>query len=135
MNNKGGVRNNDYNYNYKQYLKNKCKSFYDIQRAKKQTDGTYKSQCCDDNKNCVTLKLKNKNYHTNGAVSSSSRLARLKYNTIVKKDGNCKNGEGCSKYTPQIKYKDINLNPEENVVRKEGCNRRRIAGVIRKCYR
>ena len=138
--NKDGVKNNNYNYDYNQYLRNKCKSFKQFDRGTTQTDGTFISTCCDTTNNCATQKLRNSKYHTNQAVSSSSRLTRLKYNTILSSQSkNCKNGKVCGVYTSNTKYKNKNLVPNfkdvSNVTPKLKCVRRRIAGVMRTCYR
>jgi hypothetical protein len=140
MNNKGGVKDNNYNYDYGSYLRNRCKTFKQNENRSLQADGTYKSNCSDANKRCTTYKNKNKQYSTNSAVTSSSRIARLKYNTILKsQENNCVNGELCGVYTSNTKYKDKNLEPKlmdtKSVAPALKCTYRRVAGVIRKCYR
>ena len=47
--------------------------------------------------NLVTYKPKNKEFMTNGAVSSSSRLGRVKYDAITR--GNCEKNGKCSTYS------------------------------------
>ena len=47
--------------------------------------------------NLVSYKPKNKEFMTNGAVSSSSRLGRVKYDAITR--GNCEKNGKCSTYS------------------------------------
>jgi hypothetical protein len=140
INNKNGVKNTDYNYDYRQYLRKKCKSFDQFQRGTLDANGNFKSTCCDTDNNCATQKLRNKKYHKNQAVSSSSRLTRLKYNTILSSQSkNCQNGKVCGIYTSNTRYTNKNLEPNlldtKNVTPKIQCKRRRIGGVLRTCYR
>ena len=144
MNHKNGVKDLNYNYNYGQYLRNRCKSFEVNEKRFLNDDGTYRSNCTytrkdkngnDVRQNCITYKNKNPNFSTNSAVSSSSRLARLRNNTIMTaKDRKCENGEPCRRYKSYIQ----NNNGVEPNIKKAGakdCYRRRIGGVMRKCYR
>lgn len=62
--NKGGVRNITYNNNYNQYIKNKVKS-------------------------CNQVTNRNPKFYQNSSVSSSSRLARLKYDTLSRTSKTC----------------------------------------------
>tara|TARA_B110000444_G_C18834257_1_gene595024 strand:- start:1125 stop:2078 length:954 start_codon:yes stop_codon:yes gene_type:complete len=62
--NKDGVRDNTYNSNYKQYLKKKIGD-------------------------CNQVKNRNPNFYKNNSVSSSSRLARLKYDTLSRTSKSC----------------------------------------------
>jgi len=133
INNKGGVKSTTYNYDYKQYLRNRCKTFEQNNIRFLNSDGeTYRSNCSNVDLSCNTYKIKNKKFSTNSAVSSSSRINRLRYDTIVGAQGkNCKNGdEVCGIYTSNTRYKDKNLNPKV-----KRCEYRRIAGVMRKCGR
>ena len=51
----------------------------------------------------ITYKNKNPNFSRNSAVSSSSRLARLRNNTIMTaKDRKCENGEPCRRHKSYI---------------------------------
>jgi|TARA_B110000967_G_C18850677_1_gene544455 hypothetical protein len=133
MNNKNGVKDTDYNYDYNQYLKKRCKTFEQNNIRFLNTDGkTYRSNCSNVDLSCNTYKIKNKKFSTNSAVSSSSRLNRLRYDTIVGAQGkNCKNGdEVCGIYTSNTRYKNKNLDPKI-----KQCKYMRIAGVMRKCGR
>ena len=59
------------------------KSLYSSQlgnNVRKKDGRTVRSECCD-----VMVKPSNKQFFTQGAVSSSSRIARLKYNTLTSK--------------------------------------------------
>ncbi len=81
-----------YSYSYKNYLKNKRKDTYETKLpTKKPTNNSittvgYKGNCEKVN-NCnpsqTIWRVSNKKFHTQGAVSSSSRLDRLKYDTIL----------------------------------------------------
>ena len=62
--NKDGVRDNTYNSNYKQYLKKKIGD-------------------------CNQVKNRNPKFYKNNSVSSSSRLARLKYDTLSRTSKSC----------------------------------------------
>lgn len=81
-----------------QYLQARCRKFdqrsfnFDLQ-----PDGTANANCCDATNvggDCkkVIYKPTNAKYSVNGAVQSSTRLLRLKYDSIVSR----KNGKACS---------------------------------------
>ena len=91
-----------YSYDYRDYLKNKRKKSYEMKvPTKKTTDNTYTTQgyggkcnnvlsdgtCIETN--TISKKANNK-YYKNSAVSSSSRLERLKIETI-NSEKRCKN--------------------------------------------
>ena len=85
----------DYTSSTSEYLKSRCKSYDSRQIVSKNDDNKstfrnsnyqgYISTSCPTNR-CVTTtyKLSNPQYSTNSAVSSSSRLERLKYNANKK---------------------------------------------------
>ena len=137
INYKNGTKDAKYNYNYGQYLRRKCKSYKKQQDRYLDSNSEYKISCCGDEKDrCTTYKPKNKQYDTNGAVSSSARLVRLKYNTqLASQNKNCKNGEfTCGIYTSVNKYGDVNLKPKKMDtchVTGLNCPKMRIGGVMR----
>ena len=86
------------NNNYQQYLQSRCKTFYQNTFNYQMVGNTGRSNCAQsiggEENGCscasdsqqgsrVTYKPSNKKYSTQGAVSSSARLDRLKYNTAV----------------------------------------------------
>lgn len=128
MNNKNGVKNTSYNYDYNQYLRNRCRTFKQNEFRFLNSDKTYRSNCTNTDLSCNTFKMKNAKFSENSAVTSSSRITRLKHDTILEaQKNNCKNGEVCGIYTSNTRYKNKNLEP--NVTK---CEYRRIAGVLRK---
>jgi len=85
------------NYNFRQYLQNKCKTIHQnsFNFSTDNTElppNTFRANCCGGNCKCptVTYKPNNKQFSQQGAVSSSARLLRLKYNTLT--CGSCANG-------------------------------------------
>lgn len=93
---KSGLQPNNneskYSYGYNDYLKNKRKMTYEMKLpTSKGTGNIYGhggGNCINDiNKGCdirkTTAKFSNKKYYKQGAVDSSSRIDRLRYNTIV----------------------------------------------------
>ena len=95
------------NNNYKQYLYSKCKtlkqnSFNFSTDNTGLPPNTYRGQCTSTSnctESCVTYKPNNKKYSQQGAVSSGTRLARLKYDAITK------NGKSAGSSTPPIPYR------------------------------
>jgi hypothetical protein len=76
----------DYSQSRVEYLNSRCKTFqqnsfnFDYNIITKEA----RSNCCNTEKcNIVTYKPNNTKYSTQGAVSSSARLLRLKYNNIT----------------------------------------------------
>lgn len=63
----------DYNTSYAQYLRSKCKLY---------EQGITPGSCTNNENKCFVYKKSNNKFNTQGAVSSSSRLLRLKYNTV-----------------------------------------------------
>lgn len=85
----------EYSYSYREYMKNKKNITYENkqQTFDKQQNNLWTSSVgnCDDNKcNKTTWKPNNDKFKVQGAVSSSSRLARLKLDAI-------KGGSRCKK--------------------------------------
>jgi hypothetical protein len=82
------IINKDFYWNSKQYLYNRCKTFDQNQTRGRHISGNeyYSGSCVtDDNGNvCKPLihKPNNKAFKQQGGVSSSSRIAKLKYDTI-----------------------------------------------------
>ena len=149
INNKGGSIDRKYNHSYKEYLRRKCKSYNSHEKRILQSDGTYKTNCQVEPEICTThkttiYKTTNKQYNTNSAVPSSSRIERLKYNTLMQTNKNiCTSGSRkdnpapytCGTYSSIQKNKDYNKSYEDFC---EGsmptpCIRRkiRIGGVMR----
>ena len=96
------INESKYSYDYRDYLKNKRKKTFEMKvPTKKTTDNTYTTQgyggkcnnvlsdgtCIETN--TISKKANNK-YYKNSAVSSSSRLERLKLETI-NSEKRCKN--------------------------------------------
>lgn len=148
INNKGGSIDRNYNHSYKEYLRRKCKSYDSHEKRILQSDGTYKTNCQVDTENCTThksttYKIRNKQYKSNSAVSSSSRIERLKYNTLMQTNKNtCTSGSRtnkpapytCGNYSSIQKNKDINTSPKKmNTDNVTPCIRKRvrIGGVMR----
>jgi len=74
-----------------EYMQARCKRIRQNEFNIYNDDGTYKSNCCGNDAgyvsgtcNKVVYKPNNKPFSTQGAVSSSTRLMRLKYNAIAK---------------------------------------------------
>tara|TARA_B100000795_G_scaffold264804_1_gene245772 strand:- start:4600 stop:5343 length:744 start_codon:yes stop_codon:yes gene_type:complete len=82
----------DYNYSYNEFLRNKKMTYKYRLPTSTATDSTYKvggyggSKCeiaeCTTKNNTVIWKPNNEKYNVQGAVSSSSRIDRLKLETI-----------------------------------------------------
>tara|TARA_Y100001970_G_scaffold279263_1_gene386273 strand:- start:1036 stop:1872 length:837 start_codon:yes stop_codon:yes gene_type:complete len=154
INNKNGKKNLDYCYDYAQYLRKKCKSFKQNSKVFVRQDGAgndfFASDCCvgDDGCNKISFKQNNKKFSSNSAVSSSSRLTRLKYDAIS--GSKCKDGKKCQPYNSFNRY-NVNVN-QCNGINSVGCagskvinagtsnekktswktKRMRIGGVMRK---
>lgn len=117
INNKNGQRNLDYCHDYAQYLRKKCKSIKQNSKVFVRQDGNgddfFASDCCATTKdgvavcNKISFKQKNKKFSSDSAVSSSSRLTRLKYDAIT--GSKCVNGEKCEPYNSFNRYnKNVN---------------------------
>jgi len=78
------IINKKFCWNSKQYLQSRCKTYEQKQTIGKHlTDSNYKSgKCIDSSCNVVIYKPNNKQFSQQGGVSSSSRIAKLKYDTI-----------------------------------------------------
>ena len=81
------IKNSNYSFSYRDYMKNKKNITYSRKQTtfkklanNKWTSGT--GNCDDDCHNKTTWKPNNDKFKVQGAVSSSSRLDRLKLNTI-----------------------------------------------------
>ena len=93
-----------YCYSHLTYLKSKCKTYNQLLTgiANDSTDPITRStlECatgCNSNTSTIfTYKPNNEKYATQGAVSSSSRLHRLKYNTITDNAASFKSAYGAS---------------------------------------
>ena len=75
----------------KEYMYARCKTYTQNQFNFNRVGGGYRSNCCGNDAgyvsgtcNKVIYNPNNKPFSTQGAVSSSARLLRLKYNAIVK---------------------------------------------------
>jgi hypothetical protein len=72
--NKSSTRiSGNYSTSYKEYLKRKCKTYEQNMRN---------DSCCDASNNCFVYKRSNNKFNNNSAVDSSTRILRLKYDTI-----------------------------------------------------
>jgi hypothetical protein len=92
---KSGLQPNNneslYSYGYNNYFKNKRRMTYEMKLPTSKGDNNLYGHGgkCDSNviNNCnlakTTAKFSNKQYYKQGAVDSSSRIDRLRYNTIV----------------------------------------------------
>ena len=86
-----------YSYSYREYMKNKKNTTYSrkqtvFNKVAGTTTWTSGTGNCSDNCNDKTIwKPNNDKFKVQGAVSSSSRLDRLKYDTIVS-EKKCDNG-------------------------------------------
>ena len=112
INNKGGKVDEKYSYSYKDYLIKTCKSF-DIHenRTDEKIKGTTKYSCSKDLSGCTVYKPINRRNGSNGAVSASARLSRLKYNALITSQrDSCQNGGFCGFYNQPSEYKSVNKN-------------------------
>ena len=99
-----------------EYMKARCKTYQQRQFNFTSDGGDLQANCCGNQAgyvsgNCrkVVYKPNNKPFSVQGAVSSGSRLLRLKYNTIAKNQNGVK-------YPP-------NYNTNSNMVKDAFCNR------------
>jgi hypothetical protein len=73
----------------REYLQKRCKTYEQNQAKGVRIDPyTYKSSECTKNCSTIVIKPSNKEYKTQGGVSSSSRTNNLKYKTIQAKNVN-----------------------------------------------
>ena len=89
------IKGSNYSFSYREYMKNKKNITYENkqQTFNKQQNNLWTSSVgnCDDNKcNKTTWKPNNDKFKVQGAVSSSSRLDRLKLDTI-RSSSRCEN--------------------------------------------
>tara|TARA_Y100001970_G_scaffold76249_1_gene96753 strand:- start:910 stop:1668 length:759 start_codon:yes stop_codon:yes gene_type:complete len=131
INNKGGKVDKKYSYSYKDYLKKNCKSFDSHeQRTDIKIEGTITYKCTTDLSSCTTYKNKR-----NRVVSSSSRLALVKYNALITSQrSNCQNGGYCGFYNQPSEYKTVNTYTKHmDLTNVKPCPRKkmRIGGVMR----
>lgn len=77
--------NKTYYASNSEYMKSRCKTYTQGLSTNDYDQSTHsiKKNCCDENNNCGTYKRNNNKFNTQGAVSSSARLLRLKYNAIT----------------------------------------------------
>ena len=83
---KNGTKNTKYYPSTSEYLKAKCKTYDQGLVSYGRTEGSSSitKACCDDTNNCGVYKRSNEKYATQGAVSSGTRIMRLKYENIQK---------------------------------------------------
>lgn len=113
---------------HKEYIYKKCKTFQ--QNLPSNTDnnsvnnGTFTSETCNkDFNNCrTTFNPSNRRYQVQGPVTSSSRIASLKYGCNNWKDNQPTSGTKCQIYND---YNNPNLCPS-NITKKECSSRRNI---------
>jgi len=88
MQNRNGDRNTNFNHNYKQYLQSKCKTLYQNSFNFSLVGTEARGQCAAGGTDCsynkVTYKPNNSKFSNQGAVTSSTRLVRLKHDTAIK---------------------------------------------------
>jgi hypothetical protein len=84
------IINKDFCWNSKQYLQRRCKTFDQNQTLGENIEGYdneyYGASCFKDSENAckpVIYKPNNKPFKQQGGVSSSARISKLKYDTIV----------------------------------------------------
>jgi len=82
------IINKDFCWNSKQYLQRRCKTYEQNQTLGEHVNGSeyYGASCTRDGDNVckpVIYKPNNKQFKQQGGVSSSARIAKLKYETIV----------------------------------------------------
>ena len=113
-----GVTTPDTSYNYTshQYLRRRCKSFV-TNNSTLEYDGTSlaRSPCCNETCSTITYKPNNEPFMVQGAVESSSRLERLKYDTISQGRNGCCGTRLYSDQTQNI-----------NIHKKAPCNSGRV---------
>jgi hypothetical protein len=130
-------QSNKYNYSYNDYLKIKKMSYKHRLPTNKAADNTttyevggYGGKNCE-NKDCTTKdhkviwKPNNKNYNVQGAVSSSSRLDRLKLETIRgSKRCDTTNTSKCNGeyFAGKPRYNGVGKSFIFNATNKERCN-------------
>ena len=130
INNKNGIKNLDYCYDYGSYLRKRCKSIKQNNKVFVRQDGNgadfFASDCCatkkngDDVCNKISFKQNNKKFSSNNAVTSSSRLARLKYDTIT--TSKCKDDQGRRVCPPYNSFNRYNVNVDQcNGINSKGC--------------
>lgn len=68
-----------------EYLKAKCRTYGQglTGYTRVGNSSAISLQCCDSSNNCGVYKRSNEKFGTQGAVSSGSRILRLKYNNIL----------------------------------------------------
>ena len=100
-----GVLLKKYYTSNNEYLKARCRTFDQRSFHFTNADGDLIANCCDSSRyvsgNCskVVYKPNNTQFSTQGAVSSSDRLFRLRYNTITASKGNNRaNCPSCQTY-------------------------------------
>ena len=113
------ISSNYYQTN-KSYLHNRCKRFEQKSTIGENiNDNDYKMTSCNET-NCKTIyKPNNKNFSKQGAVQSSTRLLRLKVNTINKNGASFKSAYGrqtanAGAYLNSISDSNINYNKSKN---------------------
>ena len=133
---KRDTTNNPYFYNRQAYLDSKGKSIrmhnsitsYDKKSITNLYDLQSKTNCNGHMKfTTATLKYSNPQYSTNNAVSSSSRIARLKYQTINKNYNSLNNNLMPAAYKINLKYRGNSEAPNILKNAKAGgtCNNRK----------
>ena len=80
------VLSKNYYTTYNDYLKRKCLTYDTQLRHYDGTGNTYRSSSCCDKK-CIVYKVNNPKFGRQGAVSSSTRLLQLKYDTNIRGEG------------------------------------------------
>ena len=128
------IKGSNYSFSYRDYMKNKKNITYERKQTtfKKESDTKWTSgtgDCGDTCNNKTTWKPNNDKFKVQGAVSSSSRLDRLKYDTI-KGEKNCDDGTCNGVYfagKPRFTGWIYNANHKENCCPQEKARRRTMA--------
>ena len=156
--NKNGIIDYKYNYNYEQYLDRRCKNYKNLVfnfASNKPIPGSNQSEFltrCNNNgvNYCKAVyKKNNSQYSIQGAVSGGSRINRLKYQTLVKsqqqtakkaiiekglvyKPVKMLNNQVNGVY-PVMLYKDTGPVYKKNLYGLVKCNERTCNGIKQKC--
>lgn len=106
------TNDNAYSYSNAEYLRRKCRIYERNMPTRTAADGTVYGDCVEITPACsITYKPNNAKFSTQGAVSASERLVRLKYNAIAGDIND--NSQCCRRYmgesTPNV---DIRKKPQ-----------------------
>ena len=115
------TNDNKYSYSNSQYLRRKCETYERNLPARTEAEKVY-GNCAEDTSTCkgeITYKPNNAKFSTQGAVSGSERLLRLRYNTIAGDINSDKSAACCRKYTSEA-TQNINITKKEKICGRDG---------------